>query len=155
MLTALRTRTARLVACALVVGVAATGCFGGPNESLQSSGYTRELYDLVNADRARHGLPGFGWDNQLGGLAQGWSQYMASAGMGHRNIYEILNLGFGGAAENVIRSPNCNISPAQVEAAWMNSPAHRNNILGPYNVIGIGVVCANGQLWATQDFGRR
>lgn len=155
MLTALRTRTARLVACVVVVGVVATGCFGGSSQSPPSGGLNRALYDAVNADRAAHGLPGFGWDNQLGGLAQGWSQHMAATGsLTHRSMQEVIGYGFSRAAENIIVG-SCNMSAAQIEAAWMNSPLHRRNILGPYNVIGIGAVCANGRLWATQDFGVR
>jgi uncharacterized protein YkwD len=34
----------------------------------------QELYHLVNAERAAHGLGAVGWHDQLGGLAQGWSE---------------------------------------------------------------------------------
>lgn len=156
MVTALRTRTVRLVASIAVVGTVATGCIaGGGNQSLPAGGLTRELYDLVNADRAAHGLPALGWDGQLAGLAQGWSQHMASTGgLAHRNMQEILNAGFSGAAENVLVG-SCGMSAGQIEAAWMSSALHRRNILGGYNLVGIGAVCANGRLWATQNFGRR
>jgi uncharacterized protein YkwD len=40
-----------------------------------------------------------------------------------------------------------------MEQAWMNSPGHRANILGSFNVIGVGVVCSGGRVWATQSFG--
>ena len=149
MLSALRTRTARLVACVAVVGVVATGCFAGPTPPGGTAG---ELFNLVNRDRGG----GLAWDNQLGGLAQEWAQHVATVNSPvHRNIQSILNLGFRGAAENVIVWPSCNVSADQIEAAWMNSPLHRRNILGNYNAVGIGVACVNGRLGAVQDFGLR
>jgi Cysteine-rich secretory protein family len=147
MLRALRTRTVRVVACALVVGVAATGCFAGP-----PGGTSGDLYHLVNRDRGG----GLAWDGGLAGLAQEWAAHVAAINRpDHRNIGQIMGLGFRGAAENVIVFPRCNVSAAEIESVWMNSGAHRRNILGNYNAVGIGVACVNGRLGAVQDFGLR
>ena len=149
MLSALRTRTARLVGCVVVVGVVATGCFAG---QAPPSGQSGELFHLVNRDRGG----GLAWDGQLAGLAQEWAQHIATVnGPVHRNMQQVLNLGFRGAAENVIVWPSCNVSAAQIEAAWMNSALHRRNIFGNYNAVGIGVACVNGRLGAVQNFGLR
>jgi hypothetical protein len=149
MLSALRTRTARLVACVAVVGVVTTGCFGG---APAPGGVQGELLTLVNRDRGG----GLAWDGQLAGLAQEWAAHVATVGQPvHRNIQQILNLGFRGAAENVAVFPSCNVSAAQIEALWMSSPAHRRNIFGNYNAVGIGVACVNGRLAAVQNFGLR
>ena len=41
-----------------------------------------------------------------------------------------------------------------MHTAWMNSPDHRANILSPsFTSVGIGLAWANGQVWATEDFG--
>ena len=41
----------------------------------------------------------------------------------------------------------------RVQVAFMNSPAHRSNILDrDYSQIGIGVVVRNGRVWITQVF---
>jgi hypothetical protein len=149
MLRALRTRTARVVACALVVGVAATGCFAG---SQPPGGVTGELYHLVNRDRGG----GLAWDGQLAGLAQEWAAHVAAVNAPvHRSIGQIMGLGFRGAAENVIVFPRCNVSAAEIESVWINSPLHAKNIRGNYNAVGIGVACVNGRLGAVQDFGLR
>ena len=149
MLKALRTRTARLAACVVIAGVMTTGCFAG---SAPPGGVAGDLFHLVNRDRGG----GLAWDNQLGALAQEWAQHVATVNQPvHRNIQQVLNLGFRGAAENVIVWPRCNVSAAEIEAVWMQSPLHRSNILGNYNAVGIGVACVNGRLGAVQNFGLR
>src|SRR5437762_2399235 len=40
----------------------------------------QELYYIVNNERAANGLGPVAWHDQLGGLAQGWSDYMAVSG---------------------------------------------------------------------------
>ena len=159
MLTALGARRARLFASLVVVGALATGCFAGSGQAVPAGGLNRQLFDLVNADRAANGLPGFQWDAQLGGLAQEWSQQMASTGsFRHRDLNAVINrAGFSSyrrLGENILLG-SCGMSADQVERAWMNSPGHRANIVGNYNLAGIGTVCRDGRLWATQNFGLR
>jgi uncharacterized protein YkwD len=119
----------------------------------------QELYHHLNAERAANGLGPMGWHDQLGGLAQGWSEHMANTGdFSHQNLGAVLgNPAFGGfsaMAENIIHG-GCGTSAAQLHQAWMNSPGHRVNILGNYGAVGIGIACnGNGDLYATQDFAR-
>jgi uncharacterized protein YkwD len=113
---------------------------------------------MVNNDRGFWGLPPVGWNDQLGGLAQGWSESMAGSGsMSHQNLNAILNSPgyeqFSGLGENVIAG-GCGISAAQMHQAWMASDLHRANILGNFNAIGIGVACNGSNVYATEDFGR-
>jgi uncharacterized protein YkwD len=166
MLTKLGTRRAKLLAATVVVAALSTACYGGAaggggggSASLPSSGTVQELYNLTNAARASNGLPALGWNNQLGGLAQDWSGWMAATGsMTHRDLWATINSPpfwqFQSLGENILQG-GCGISAAQMHQAWMNSAGHRANILsGGYNVIGIGVVCDGaGRVWATQDFG--
>lgn len=163
MLKSLGTHRARLLAAAFVVATLTAGCFGAGGTSsarevpLPPSGLSREIYDLVNADRGTHGLPVLTWHPKLGGLAQGWSEHMASTGrLEHSDLNTTLRSPgfseFHRLGENILAG-NCSMTAAEMERAWMNSPGHRDNIFGSYNVIGIGVVCAGGRLWATQSFG--
>lgn len=56
-------------------------------------------------------------------------------------------------AENVARGFD---SPEAVVRAWMASPSHRRNMLDcRLRDLGVGVVLSGGQLWWTQNFGRR
>jgi len=118
----------------------------------------QELYYIVNNERAANGLGPVAWHDQLGGLAQGWSDYMAVSGnYSHQNLDAILQnptyYGYSGLGENILHGA-CGISAAQMDQAWMNSPLHRANILGNFSAVGIGVACNGGDLYATEDFGR-
>lgn len=154
---------AALAAIALIVTLAACSAFkpgpGAPSLPFDAAHpQARELYYLVNNERAANGLGGVGWNDQLGGLAQGWSDHMAANGdFSHQDLNAILNSpgweGFSGLGENII-SGGCGISSGQIHQAWMNSAAHRANILGNFNAIGIGVSCNGGTLAAVEDFGR-
>ncbi|MGQ0805347.1 MAG: CAP domain-containing protein [Actinomycetota bacterium] len=161
MLSSLGTRRARLLASALVVATLTVGCFSGTNEStgvpLPDSGLSREVFDLVNVDRAANGLPALSWHPQLGALAQGWSENMGSTGnFAHSDLNATIRNpefdGFRRLGENILVG-SCGMTAAAVEQAWMNSPGHRANILGDFNTIGVGFVCAGGRLWGTQNFG--
>ncbi len=159
MLRALRTRRAGLAAVALVVATLTAGCFSGQDSArgVSPSGVSREIFELVNADRAANGLPALAWNDKLGGLAQGWSEHMASTGtFAHSDLNATIRSPefseFRRLGENILEG-GCNMTAAEMEQAWMNSPGHRANILGDFNVIGVGVVCANGRIWATQNFG--
>jgi uncharacterized protein YkwD len=160
-------RTARLsilfATIALVAALAACAPFkSGPGAPPLPFGaaqpQAQELYYMVNNDRGFWGLPPVGWNDQLGGLAQGWSESMAGSGsMSHQNLNAILNSPgyeqFSGLGENVIAG-GCGISAAQMHQAWMASDLHRANILGNFNAIGIGVACNGSNVYATEDFGR-
>jgi len=112
----------------------------------------------LNADRAANGLPGLAANGQLTCLAQGWSQRMAATNtLGHQDLGAILASpayqSYNTLGENILDGP-ASMSAADMNVAWMNSPEHRANILaGAYGSVGIGVSYANGQVWATEDFG--
>ncbi|WP_290793646.1 CAP domain-containing protein [Flavihumibacter sp. UBA7668] len=61
--------------------------------------------------------------------------------------------GLVGSAENVAVGT---MSAAEVVKRWINSPTHRKNIEGPYNLTGIGVSKdATGRFYYTQLFIRK
>ncbi len=128
-------RTALLAATAAIVVLAACAPIKGGAPAAQlpfgsAHPQAQELYYLVNNERAANGLGGVGWHDQLGGLAQNWSNYMAGTGdYSHQNLDAILQDpawgGFNGLGENIIHG-GCGISAAQMHQAWMNSPLHRD-----------------------------
>jgi uncharacterized protein YkwD len=151
-----------LAAAAVVVLAACAPVKSGPSAPPIPFGnahpQAQELYYLVNSERAAHGLGPVGWHDQLGGLAQGWSEYMAGGGsFTHQNLDAVLNSpagsGFSALGENIIRG-GCGLSAQQLHQSWMGSPVHRDNILGNFTVVGIGVACNGSQVYATEDFGR-
>lgn len=123
-----------------------------------------EVVRLTNAERTSHGCAALRSDNKLRAVARNHSAEMAS-------ILELSHSGFdgsdpgarmkgagynttGGWAENVAAGYP---TPEAVMTGWMNSEAHRNNILDcSLKAVGVGVARAdNGQLYWTQDFGGR
>jgi uncharacterized protein YkwD len=129
-----------------------------PSGGCGMDGISSAELGALNADRAANGLPGLAPSGQLTCLAQSWSQHMAATNsFGHQNLGAILASpgyqNFNTLGENILQGP-ASISASDMNTAWVNSPEHRANILsGAYRWVGIGVGYANGQVWATEDFG--
>jgi len=98
------------------------------------------------------------WDNMLATAARKHAALMAQEGdISHQFPGEpslekrAIDAGarFSRVAENVAIGPD----PSSIHIGWMGSPGHRANILGAsYNALGVGVVEADGQLYAVEDF---
>lgn len=119
----------------------------------------------VNRQRAAEGAPPLALDPRLSGAAQrhaedmlGRAYYDHESPEGLRPKDRVLASGYPAriVAENIARGPT---SVEEVMSAWMQSRAHRGNLLNPA-LTEIGVGCAVGEsatgatvLWV-QDFGR-
>jgi len=115
---------------------------------------------LLNEARRDEGLPTLGCDGRLGDVARLHAQDMAE-----RDFFDHTNpdgqapwdrmdaYGIGGyttAGENIAAGY---ATPADVHEGWMNSPGHRDNILGEwYTDVGVGVWEQDGTLYWTQLF---
>jgi uncharacterized protein YkwD len=118
----------------------------------------RVIFDSANRERTARNLPLLRWNTGLAVAARRHAQAMAQKGalshqfpgepaMGMR--IRLAGVQFNSAAENVAQGP----SAAVLHDEWMNSPAHRDNILDPeLDSIGVAVVERNGELFAVQDF---
>jgi uncharacterized protein YkwD len=115
------------------------------------------VFDLVNQERAIHGLHLLSWDNRLFAAARAHSEDMAANGyFSHTSLDErspgdrLLEAGYfwNSYGENIAYGYP---TPESVINAWMNSAGHRANILRS-SVCDLGVGFA-GYFW-TQDFAR-
>jgi uncharacterized protein YkwD len=73
----------------------------------------------------------------------------------HQDLNAILSgTSFSTIGENILDGPG-GMSVGQMEAAWMNSPPHRQNILsGAFSAAGVGIAySSDGQIWVCVDFG--
>ncbi len=127
---------------------APVGTGGGPGDAV-----TRQFFDLLNAERTNRGLAPLVWNEGLANTARGWSAHMANqGGLSHNGpLLTVIGQsvpGLLGAAENVGMGSNV----PQVHGALMASASHRDNLLGNYNQVGIGVVQQGGLIWVTFDF---
>jgi uncharacterized protein YkwD len=152
-------RSAAVVVTLLIaLGLSSCG-FANTSSSPPSEPYNAALLTALNNDRAANGLPALTWSPKLSNQAGTWAANMAAWNtLYHQNLGALINSpdysGYYTLGENIMVGPG-SLSPAAVEAAWMNSPAHKANILSrSFNIVGIGYVRGpDGRIWAVQDFG--
>lgn len=120
-----------------------------------------QLVDLVNQVRTAHGLNPLTVDVRLTEAARKHTELMVQhSALSHQFEGEpspqarVSNEGLSSDAEG--ENVDLNQTIAGAHDALMQSPPHRANILDPdYNVIGVGILRAGGNVWVTEDFARR
>ena len=111
---------------------------------------------FINAKRSSAGLAAVASNGGLTSLAQRHSQEMADAG----RLFHTGNLGASVSSvlpgwQSVGENVGVGESVDAVNAMFMQSSAHRANVLGNYNLAGVGVVQGgDGRYWVTQTFAR-
>lgn len=130
------------------------------NDRSASGDIADQVFDLVNAERARQGLPAYAYNNILENSAEDYSAHMndtncfSHTACGstlkermHASGYYKRNGRSYSYGENIARGQD---SAAEVMEDWMNSSSHRAAILSTkFKEIGIG---RSGNYW-TQHFG--
>lgn len=92
-----------------------------------------DIFNGVNAIRAAHGLNTLPWNDGLANSSRVWAQISAGR---DQLAHDPMALQLADM-ENVAVMYN---NPRDAVGAWMNSPAHRDNIFNPYaQSMGIGV----------------
>lgn len=142
--------------------------YGAAPVTSEAQQLTQQLFQLVNSDRARCGLPPFTWDSTLasGALLHSWN--MIHCGFSHtcpdgsQPCQRIANEGFAGLAdcgENIGEAgpyPNAWAGTYKIQESMANEPAdgwHRIHLFSTtLHRMGIGVVIASdGFIWFTED----
>ena len=118
--------------------------------------YEDEVISIVNAERAKNGLPALRKDSGLMDTAHLRSKELEILFSHDRpdgtDCFTAFPNGFGAKGENIAKGQT---NPTNVMNSWMNSSGHRANILNPnYNSIGVGCYKAGGKLHWVQVFGR-
>jgi uncharacterized protein YkwD len=128
----------------------------GGEEAETTRQMEQAIFEMVDAERAERGLPLLEWDEQLAGTARAWTSQMADRGvLEHQDPRDLLRSveGFNGVGENIFQSTGP-IPAGTIHVGWMRSDTHRSNVLEPgWERLGVGVVCRDGETWATQHFG--
>ena len=128
-----------------------------PENGSSAASFEKQVADLVNAQRAAHGLSALTFSQQLSDGARAKSEDMAENNyFSHTSptygspfdMMKSFGITYRSAGENIAKGYS---SPEAVVTAWMNSEGHRENILSSkYTAIGVGYV-ADGGYW-TQWF---
>ena len=127
--------------CAVLVGM--SGCTRNV-EAFQS-------FQLLNAERAAHGVAPLALDDRLVAKAHEWAATMAaSRDVRHSNLTAGVGSGWTALGENVA----CAGSVAKVHSLFMSSSVHRSLVLDPrMTKVGTGVAVVGGRVYVVQVFG--
>jgi len=151
-----RSRRSRMRASArLTIATLATvviGAFAPVAAAADPASDSATVIATINADRAWFHLPALGTDPVLDWYATLHSQQMAAAG----TIFHSASLldvgqvvpGWTTLGENVGTGPNL----GSVEVGFDNSVRHLANMLGPYDIVGVGVAYSGGLVYVTEEF---
>jgi uncharacterized protein YkwD len=159
----------------LAISAEALACSAVDTEPSQTSASTTRssVLCLVNAQRSNHGLTKLKTNGQLGGIASDFAQLMVSEGFfshvspsGSTLTSRVRRSGYlrgartWAAAENIGYGTSSMSTPRAIVRSWMDSAAHRKNILDArFRDAGIGVASGPpyGDSGATfvMDFGQR
>jgi uncharacterized protein YkwD len=127
--------------------------------SVSVSVEAQQAFSLLNADRAKSGLPPLRISAALSALAEVYAQDMINRSFfSHTNPQgqspfdrmRQAGIQYGYAGENLA----INVSVPEAEQAFMNSPGHRANVLSShYTQVGVGVRhSSNGSVYVVQEF---
>jgi hypothetical protein len=145
-----RLRTAALAVVVALLAVALGGAMGAP-ASADAEG---DFVARINDERAGRGIGTLTVDAELTSIARRWSGKMAAnQQLAHNpNLAKEVTQDWEKLAENVGYGGDV----GSIHDAFMNSSAHRANILDPaLTHVGVGVVVdGSGQLWVTEVFMR-
>ena len=131
---------------------------GTPSQSAAaSSSYTEQVVSLVNAERAKQGLPALTVSAKVRQAAQTRAGELKSSfshtrpnGASCFTALREAGVSYTRAGENIAYGQS---TPEAVVQTWLNSPGHRANILsGSFTAIGVGYTVQNGTAYWTQFF---
>lgn len=124
-----------------------------PGVIVSAAAAEQEFLRLLDDHRQDAGHPALVPNAALADQSRAWSAAMAAAGgLAHDPNLSSATAGvvpdWRAAAENVGRGP----SVIAVDEKFSTTPEHRNNVLGDYNQVGVGVVLDGDELWVTVRF---
>jgi uncharacterized protein YkwD len=121
-----------------------------------------DTYNLVNKYRQTHNLPPLVIDPAISAEAKAHSEQMARSGnMSHDGFNDRVasvskTIVYRSAAENVAYNMGYGKPELVAIQGWIESPGHQHNMVGQYDLTGIGVAKnARGEYYFTQIFIRK
>ena len=121
-----------------------------------------ETFNLVNKYRQSRNLPPLVADSAISAEAKAHSEQMAKSGqMSHDGFNERVTsvsktIVYRKAAENVAYNMGYGKPDLVAVQGWIESPGHQHNMVGQYDLTGIGVAKnARGEYYFTQIFIRK
>lgn len=133
---------------------------GSPPPSERLAALEQQTQVTVNDYRASRGLAKLAWSDVIAEQARQHSRRMADGitafghdGFKNRTADIDRKIHWIGVAENVYMMSDQQAPARAAVSGWIDSPGHRKNIEGDFNMTGIGIARArNGSLYFTQIF---
>ncbi len=138
-----------------MLSLVATMVLFGEGAAVADSDTEGEFLAKINAERSANGLGLLQIDDGLESHARLHTQGMIDAGELYHSSSAELGAAGGQGWEKIGENVGRGQSPTSLHQAFMNSPAHRNNILADYNYVGIGTQSRDGYLYVTVVFMKR
>lgn len=112
------------------------------------------LYQRVNQYRQSRNLPPLGIDPIIADRAKAHSAQMArTRNLSHSIDSSAQQIAYPSAAENISTNRGYRAPEVVVFRDWISSPLHHRNLIGRYNLTGVGVAQnAQGEYYFTQIF---
>lgn len=140
-----------------------TVTIGSLERSRSTSEVEREVFDLINHERQKRGLPALIWSDRVAKVARQHSKNMASQGFfSHRGkdgttVSDRANragVKWHGIGENIVYFNGSRDPVTFATKCWMDSHGHKQNILNKnWQESGIGaVMTSDGTYYLTQVF---
>lgn len=109
---------------------------------------------LLNQERQGAGLAPLTPHPGLQEVARTWSAHMAGKGdLSHNpDLLDALQASAGSGVKRVAENVGYGGSAVSIHEALVASPGHHKNMLGDYELVGIGVVVVEDVTWVTFDF---
>ena len=106
----------------------------------------KSVFAQINQYRKYQNLPALEWDNTIAQQAAIHAQQMASGEAtfshdGFKERVEVISqkITYRSAAENLANNFGYSNPGEQAVEGWINSPGHHKNMIGDYNLTGIGI----------------
>lgn len=136
---------------ALFVGLSVQACKSADTSDASAASMEQYVFQQVNEYRVSQGLPKFEWDSRVADIARDHSRDMAQGRtpVGHDGFSGRVSaisaiLSIRSAGENVGMTSNLD-SPSQVVVnAWKTSASHLENLMGDFQITGVGVCYDSG-----------
>ncbi len=118
----------------------------------------RSVFHKINKYRISKGLPRLKLNPKISHQARIHSQNMADwkvpfSHSGFKKRVKAIPLGYTSAAENLAFNQGYSDPAVEAMSGWVKSPSHLKNIVGNYDLTGIGVAAnADGEVYLTQIF---
>jgi uncharacterized protein YkwD len=125
---------------------------------IAASSLEQSIHNQVNQYRQAQNLPPFAFDQTIAEQARAHSAAMANSGRISHNGFDDRaaviekTITYSSVAENVASNKGYENPDNTAVKGWIKSPGHQQNMVGDFDLTGVGVVERDGSYYFTQIF---